>query len=62
MVGASDSSGDPWYKTNRDASGLPSVYAPGVDITCPDALNGGVLKKSSGTSDGKLVRTLRVPI
>jgi len=60
VVGATDNSGAPWYKSSRDLSGIPSVYAPGVDISCADALNGGTIKTSSGTSDGKLVLTLRI--
>lgn len=61
MVGACDNSGAQWVKSSRDLSGIPTVYAPGVDISCPDALNGGGIKTSSGTSDGKLALTLRVP-
>ncbi len=44
VVGATDNSGAPWYKSSRDLSGIPSVYAPGVDISCADALNGVLLK------------------
>lgn len=60
MVGASDNSGAQWIKSSRDLSGIPTVYAPGVSISCADALKGGDIKTSSGTSDGKLVLTLQI--
>lgn len=59
VAGASDKSGVSWAGTSKDTSGLPSVYASGVKITCADALGAHALRSairpSTGTSDGKLV-------